>query len=54
MGERGTEPSVNGAILQRPHQGRMRKRRSNRVEAIQQRAMAEVGIIDETHSYRKT
>ena len=45
MGERGTEPSVNGAILQRPHQGQKRKRRSKRVEAIQQRAMAEVGII---------
>ena len=45
MGERGTEPSVNGAMLQRPHQGGMRKRRNNRVEAIQQRAAAEAGII---------
>ena len=45
MGERGTEPSVNGAILQRPHQGRIRKRRNNRVEAIQQRAAAEAVII---------
>ena len=45
MGERGTEPSVNGAILQRPHQGFVRKRRTNRVEALQERAAADVGII---------
>jgi len=45
MGERGTDPSVNGAILQRPHQGGVRIRRNSKVEAIQERAAAEVGII---------
>jgi len=45
MGERGTDPSVNGAILQRPHQGGARIRRNSKVEAIQERAAAEVGII---------
>ena len=57
MGELGTEPSVNGAILQRPHQGRMRNRRNSKVEAIQERAAAEVGLIIhlylEGHSFRK-
>src|SRR3990170_8028333 len=57
MGERGTDPSVNGAILQRPHQGRTRKRRNNKIEAIQERAAAEVGLIVhlylEGHSFRK-
>jgi hypothetical protein len=41
----------------RPHQGRKRKRRNNKVEAIQERAAAEVGLIVhlylEGHSFRK-
>jgi hypothetical protein len=45
VGEHGTEPSVNGAILQRPHQGHIRKRRNNRIEALHQRAAAEVCLI---------